>query len=128
MLNTCNEFAIENEIMFNCKRSVCIKSSFKEKESVIAKLGGIKFQMVKSVSLLGNYFDCTFNEQTDCKIKKSQIISSVNKLIHNFQHLQRNVLARLFKSHCCSFYGSFVWKYQWVSKNAPRVGVLLYTV
>ena len=41
-----------------------------EKESEIAKLDGIKIEMVKSVRHLGNYFDCTFNEQTDCKIKK----------------------------------------------------------
>ena len=63
MLNTCNEFAIENKILFNCKKSVCIKYGLKEKESEIAKLGGIKIEMVKSVRHLGNYFNCTFVEQ-----------------------------------------------------------------
>ena len=29
ILNTCNEFAIENK-NFNCKKSVCIKYGFKE--------------------------------------------------------------------------------------------------
>ena len=73
MLNTCDELAIENKILFNCK-----KYGFKEKESEIANLGGIQTEMVKSVRYLGNYFDCTFNEQTDCKIKKGQFIGSVN--------------------------------------------------
>ena len=30
----------------------------------------------------------------------------VNKLIANFGKLQQEVIARLFKSYCCSFYGS----------------------
>ena len=62
MLNTCNEFATKNKILFNCKKSVCIKYGLKEKESEIAKLGGVKIEMVNSVHYLGNYFDCTFNE------------------------------------------------------------------
>ena len=49
---------------------MCIKYGFKKKGSEIAELGEIKNEMVKSVRHLGNYFDCTFNEQTDCKIKK----------------------------------------------------------
>ena len=73
---------------------------FKEKKSELIILGWIKIEMVKSVRHLGS------------KIKKCQFICSVNKLISNFQHLQRNVLVRLFKLYCCSFYGSSVWKYQ----------------
>ena len=49
MLNTCNGFAIESKILFNCKKPVCIKYDFKEKESEIAKLGGIKIEMASSV-------------------------------------------------------------------------------
>ena len=71
MLNTWNEFAIENKILFNCKKSICFEYGFKEIE--IAKLGGIKIEMVKSVRHLGNYIDCTFNEQTDCKIEERSI-------------------------------------------------------
>ena len=100
MLNTCNELAIKNKSLCNCKKCVCIKYGFKEKESEIAKLGGIKIEMIKSFHHLRNYFDCTINEQTDSKIKKGQFIGSVYKLTSNFQHLQRNVLVRLFKSDC----------------------------
>ena len=75
MLNTCNGFAIESKILFNCKKPVCIKYDFKEKESEIAKLGGIKIEMAKSVRHLGNYFDGTIKEQTNCKIKKDQCIT-----------------------------------------------------
>ena len=37
MLSTYNKFVIENKIVFNCKRSVCINYGFNEKESEIAK-------------------------------------------------------------------------------------------
>ena len=76
-----------NKILFHCKKSVFIKYGLKEKESEIGKLGGMKIEMVKSVLHLGNYFNCTFDEQTYCKIKKGQFIGSVNKLISNFQLL-----------------------------------------
>ena len=46
-------------------KSLCIKYGFKEKESEIAKLGRIKIEMRKSVHHLNNYYDWTFNEQTD---------------------------------------------------------------
>ena len=64
MLNTCNEFTIQNKILFNYKKSVCIKYGLKEKKTEIANLGEIKIEMVKSVRHLDNYFDCTFNKQT----------------------------------------------------------------
>ena len=40
--------------------------------------------MVTPVCHLGDYFDCTFNEQTDCEIKKGQFRGTVSKLITNF--------------------------------------------
>ena len=39
MLNICNVFVTENNILFKCKKSVYIKYGFKESE--IARLGGI---------------------------------------------------------------------------------------
>ena len=33
-----------------------------------------------------------------------------NKLNANFRNLQHDVIARLFKFHCCSFYYSQAWR------------------
>ena len=66
---------------------VLIKNVFKENESEIVKLDWIKIGMVKPVRHLGNIFDCTFNEQTDCKIKKGQSLGSLNKLISIIMYL-----------------------------------------
>ena len=59
--------------LFNCKRSLCIKYGFKGKGSEIVKLSWVKFEMVKSVRHLSNYFGGTFNGQTDCNIKKVNV-------------------------------------------------------
>ena len=32
-------------------------------------------------------------------------------MMSHYSHLQPNVLSRLFKSYCCSFYGFFLWHY-----------------
>ena len=77
--------------------------------------------MLKSVRHLGNYFDSTFNEQTDCKIKKGQFIGLVNKFISSFQNLKRNVLVRLFKSHCCFMAHMFGNINQRVSRNVRKL-------
>ena len=39
------------------------------------------------------------------------IIEYVNKLRSNYDTLQPHILINLFKSYCCSFYGSMLWKY-----------------
>ena len=42
-------------------------------------------------------------------MKKSVFIGQFNKLLSNFGHLSKNVLCRLLKSYCYSFYGSQLW-------------------
>ena len=32
-------------------------------------------------------------------------------MMSNFDHLNPESFVTLFKSYCCSFYGSFLWKY-----------------
>ena len=46
----------------------------------------------------------------DCHTKISHFIGNVNKLMVNFEHLRGNVLNKLFKLYCCSFYCSQMWR------------------
>ena len=43
-------------------------------------------------------------------ITKSIFIGQVNKLCANFDCLQMSVLVCLFKTYCCTFYGSQMWQ------------------
>ena len=44
-----------------------------------------------------------------CKMKYSSFIGSVNRVMANFGHLQSHILSQIFKTHCCTFYGSVLW-------------------
>ena len=58
-----------------------------------------------------NFFNNRLCNSTDGNQKASHFIGQFNKLYSNFGYLQANVLSNLFKSYCCSFYGSFLWLY-----------------
>ena len=54
-------------------------------------------------------------DKTDCDMKCSSFIGYVNKLKANFEYLQPFVLGNLFKTFCCSFYGSPLWGFNSLS-------------
>ena len=72
-------------------------------------LGENKIRWESSVCHLGNYFDTKLSDMIDCKMKCSSFIGSVNRVMANFGHLQSHILSRIFKTHCCTFYGSVLW-------------------
>ena len=74
-------------------------------------LGQNRINWVDSVKHLGNYFNTQLFDSTDCMMKRSTFIGSVNKLMSNFGHLQAPVLSKIFKIFCCNFYGSPIWDF-----------------
>ena len=110
MLQICAKFAETLSLTFNCKKSMCIKFGDNVNVNESIKLNGSQIPWVKKIKHLGNYVNKTLSDKSDCQYKLSSFIGSVNTLIVNFGNLQQNVIARLFKSYCCSFYGSQAWQ------------------
>ena len=73
-------------------------------------LNDLQIAWVNDVRHLGNYINKSLSGKLDCQQKVSTFIGSVNKLNANFRNLQHDVIARLSKSHCCSFYDSQAWR------------------
>ena len=48
---------------------------------------------------------------------KSYFIGYVNKLRVNYGEITHNVLINLYKSYCCSFYSSHLWKFNQICKS-----------
>ena len=69
-------------------------------------LNYLQIACANDVRHLGNYINKSLSDKLDCQQKLSTFIGSVNKLNANLKKLQHDVIVRLFKSHCCSFYGS----------------------
>ena len=89
---------------------MCIKfgESVNDREKIM--LNNLQIAWVNDVRHLGNYINKSLSDKLDCQKKVSPFIGSDNKLNANFRNLQHDVIARLFKSHCCSFYGSQAWR------------------
>ena len=80
ILKICERFSVENSILFD--------------------------KIFYNVVHLGNYINSACNDDVDRNIKKYFLIGYVNKLMTNYGRLQTSVLINLFKSYCCSVYGS----------------------
>ena len=109
MLEICNSFAAEHNLIFNTKKSLGIKYGDPVCASETIYLGGKKIRWESSVCHLDNYFDTKLSDMIDYKIKCSRFIGSVNRVMANFGHLQSHILSQIFKTHCCTFYGSALW-------------------
>ena len=89
---------------------MCIKFSQKLIDCEHVYLNDKKIEWVYQTKHLRNYIDRHLNDIIDCTHKKSIFIGGVNKLCANFGCLQMSVLVRLFKTYCCTFYGSQMWQ------------------
>ena len=116
MLDICNSFADMYDIKFNAKKSLGIKFGGQPVMSEIVYLGKSRIEWVSSVRHLGNYVNSDMTDKTDCDMKCSSFIGYVNKLKVNFGYLQPFVLGNLFKTFCCSFYGSPLWGFKVLEK------------
>ena len=118
MLDICNSFADMYDIKFNAKKSLGIKFGGQPVMPEILYLGKSRIEWVSSVKHLGNYVNSDITDmtdKTDCDMKCSSFIGYVNKLKANFGYLQPFVLGNLFKTICCSFYGSPLWGFNSLS-------------
>ena len=111
MLKIWERFSVENSILFNKDKTICIKFGSKVKEGERAILDSSDLLWADNGVHLGNYINSACNDAVDCNIKKSFFIGYVNMLIDNYGRLQTSVLINLFKSYCCYFYGSHLWKF-----------------
>ena len=111
MLKICDTFARNNSIIFNSKKTLCIKFGHPVVRNEVAIFKGESLQWVDKVRHLGNLINNTCTDLLDCNFKRSMFIGYVNKLRCNYGKVQYNVLINLFKSYCCSFYGSQLWRF-----------------
>ena len=103
-------FIIPSKIQHN-KKTICTKFGKEIVKNEKAVLNTHVLKWVNKVKHLGNYMNKDCNEVTDCNFKKSLFIEYVNKLRSNVGKMQPSTLISLFKSYCCSFYGSHLWKF-----------------
>ena len=107
MMNICSDLATNNFITFNAKTTICIKygGSVKLTEHVI--LDGNVISWHTGVRHLGNFLNSCLDTNVETNHKCSHCIGYYNHMMSTFGHLNPDSVVTLFKSYCCSFYGSF---------------------
>ena len=110
-MSICSDFATNNCITFNAKKTICIKygESVRLTEHVI--LDGKVISWHTGVRHLGNFLNNCLDINMDTNRTCSHFIGYFNHMMSNFSHLNPESVVTLFKCYCCSFYGSFLWKY-----------------
>ena len=106
IIKICAFFANSNHITFNCKKTVCIQFGGKTHDYEYLTLNSSDIEWVSEIKHLGNNLNISCNDELDCQIKTLHFIGYVNIRIVKFGHLRGNVLNKLFKLYCCSFYSS----------------------
>ena len=109
MLVLCNNFG--NFIIFNAKKTLCVKYGEPVNNHEYIYFNKIKLDWYDKVRHLGNFFSCNINDSIDITHKHSDFIGYFNKLMSNFAFIQSAILSNLFKTYCCSYYGSILLPY-----------------
>ena len=84
MLKICNKYRLESNIIFNSKKTVCIKFGSTIIEGESAFFDGVRLEWMDKIRHLCNFIDTTCTDYIDCITNKSYFIGYVNKLKVNF--------------------------------------------
>ena len=100
LLYICHSFALSNNIIFNTKKTMCIKYGEPVKDSEKITFDKVQLKYYKNVRPLCNFFNTDNNNCTsDINYKCSSFIAYFNKMMSHYSHLQLDVLCRLFNSY-----------------------------
>ena len=110
MLDICNQFAKNSHVIFNTKKTICIKYGDAVKPQNCAKPNDTRLSWGGGECKVFYYY-CKLVNNVDSFHKCSQFIGQFNNLRSKFGHLQPDIHGNLLKSHCCSFFSSFLWRY-----------------
>ena len=88
LLYICHTFALSNDIIFNTKKTMCIKYGEPIKNSEKIILGRVQLKYYETVRHLGNFFNNDNNGTSDINHKCSSFIGYFNKMMSHYSHLQ----------------------------------------
>ena len=131
MLNICEKFALEYNIIFNAKKSqvLCFNSKRNPKpNSIKLKMrNGQPIPYVDHCMHLGNMLSTKTGKNVLIDNAVIDLNIRINNLLADFSHCDCITLSTLFKSYCMNVYGSQIWRFndKYLSKfyTAWRKGV-----
>ena len=113
MVNTCKEFGVEYDVLYNEKKIVYIwyrpSRADKEMEHFSIKLNGKILKCEKSVKHLGIAMTHNCSDSEDINLKRGEFIGRTNSFLAKYVKLSSEVQSRLFSCYCTHIYGCETW-------------------
>jgi hypothetical protein len=120
MLDICTQYGIEYDVMFNPKKTRCLKFSRQKMNiDINVKLCGQPLVWVDTIKYLGNWLTSDLSEKTEIEKKVNVFYGNVNNLKSTFKNIGIKSIAVLFSTYCCHYYGSQTWRLD--DKNVSKI-------
>ena len=112
LLNVCDDFACEQELIYNVKKTFCVCVRPKWLKNITIPnmfLSGNIVNITSNHKYLGMYIMDSLNDEMDMKRQLRSIYARGNVLIKQFRQCSEDVKIKLFKAYCSSFYCLALW-------------------
>lgn len=112
LLNLCDNFARENHVIYNTRKTVCMCAKPKCFKSVFTpsfELCGTSLRYISSHKYLGVTIMCTQTDDISIGHQCRNTYSRGNTIIRNFSKCTEDVKCQLFQSFCTNFYCASLW-------------------
>jgi hypothetical protein len=125
LIGICEQFAKENDMLYNTKKTVCMFISTKKWRHLhppSLSLYGKKLCWVTEVKYLGIFISDKQTDDRDIRRQLRGIYARGNMLVRKFGKCSADVKIQLFKSYCNNLYCCQLWKnYSKVNFNKIKV-------
>ena len=125
LINVCNSYASQFDMIYNCKKSLCMSfypKGFYNSITPNVILGGTCLRWTDQHKYLGVNISCDSKDDIDIKRQCKAIYSRGNMLIRKFKTCSDNVKCQLFKSYMSNLYCGQLWS-NYSSRTFKRVKV-----
>ena len=112
LLTTCENFAKNNEIIFNPNKTYCMylqHKSCKSSKLPVVEINKMPLEWIEKHKYLGFCVNNCFNDNDDIDRQKKSLYAIGNTIIRKFIKCSEEVKIHLFQSFCRNLYCSSLW-------------------
>ena len=125
LLDICEEFAVEHDIVFNTTKTVCMMitpSNLKIYGNISIRLQDTPLNFVDHFCYLGHTISNNMTSNMDIDEQRRKLCSRGNVMLRKFHSCQIDTKIELFRSYCSSIYCSSLW-YNYTQERMRRLRV-----
>ena len=126
LLDSCEKYALEHDILFNTKKSVVMIRRCKLLKSAYVQpftLNNEVLNEVQEAKYLGHFLTADGKDERDMKRATRSLYAQGNSLIRKFHMCTEKVKIRLFTTYCSQIYCAHLWKFRDCEKPIRKVKV-----